>query len=329
MKVLIIVCCYNEYDFIESTLKSIKKAVMNELGGNTFELACVDNSSTDGTSELLRRLQSEGVDFNLIEIFHSPLACSRNSYQFFDDSEFDYIAYLDADGGVHEEWAVILSQTIAANPMVDVISGPVYELRQRNWIWECFFDHRLYKGGYLLGANMIFRRQLLDSVEGFPCLFESRGDETGLLYQLKRRSIEYTSIFKNNLIAYNRFHTDYYRFLIDCFGDGKRGSMLQTGTAKIKTLLRFLYVLSLLLAVANHANFGFIPIAILFVLPLCFKATPIFYFIRKGAAGHLRYFLYPFAYLLMLHFLNIGYLAGLLMKRELPVECEAFPKRKA
>ena len=68
-KVSVIVPVFNKRGFLESCLDSIQKQSLPDI-----EIVCVDDGSTDGSSEILReRAQRDGLEAN----FHPDLDPSR------------------------------------------------------------------------------------------------------------------------------------------------------------------------------------------------------------------------------------------------------------
>ena len=204
--VLVIVCAYNEENRLLPCLTSIANSVTASGGLHRFKVVCVDNSSTDNTWDIAQRFSALPVDYEYIKIQHSPLCVSRNSYKFYLD--FDYVAYLDADGGVDIGWARKLLEIVdTAKP--DIISGPVlnlYETDNQNGLWEVFYDSSIHESdNYLIGANMCFSAEFLHSADGFPHVFDYRGDETCFLLKADLLGLESKVYFQKGFIAYNHF----------------------------------------------------------------------------------------------------------------------------
>ena len=239
--ILVIVCAYNEEKYLLSCLASIANSVSISGGLHRFKLVCVDNSSTDNTWDLAQKFSALPVQYESIKIQHSPLCVSRNSYKFY--SDFDYVAYLDADGGVDLGWASSLLDTVDTTKP-DIISGPVLNLPKignQNGLWEVFYDSNIYgSDDYLIGANMCFSAEFLHSVDGFPHVFEARGDETCLLLKAKLLGLGPKVHHHKNVIAYNHFPDSKKNFLKEQFYDGIRSS--QIGRLWVKHHFNFLNV---------------------------------------------------------------------------------------
>lgn len=238
-KILILVCAYNEQEGIYDCLESIKLSI--ELHGleDVFSVVCVDNSSTDNTPGIASKFAIENKGFSYVKIKHCNLCVSRNTYKYFNG--YDYVAYIDGDGYVSESWAINLNRLIESNSKACMISGPVLNLESEgeNLVWEMYFDSELYGSDcYLIGANMVFSRSILNKVDGFPSFFPVRGDESSLLIRINSLNEEVTHVFDKGLIAYNYFPSDLTRFLRMQYSDGKRSyDISQLNGAYLKTSL--------------------------------------------------------------------------------------------
>ena len=266
-KVLVLVCAFNEQDAILKCLKSLKNSIKNSNAEDDFSVICVDNSSTDKTAEIALNFIRPNSGFSYVKIEHCNLCISRNTYKYFED--FDYIAYVDGDGYVDKNWAKVLINIIDNKEKVQIISGPVFDLetKKRNFVWEMFFNYELFDSkDYLIGANMIFSKELLNKVDGFPSFFTVRGDESSLLLRIKKLNQEIVHIFDENLIAYN-FFTDKLSDLFKTqFTDGQRshdisqlnGTYMKTKINGLIKLSSFLFLLLSFIMVTQNIVYSFI-----------------------------------------------------------------------
>jgi glycosyltransferase involved in cell wall biosynthesis len=225
-KVSIIVCAYNEERDVVNCLESILASVKLSQCAELFELYLVDNSSEDQTGVLAEKFCDGLDDFHYVRIKHCGLSVSRNTALIKAQGEF--VAYVDADGGVETTWATALLNELAQhNP--DILSGPVKESRgvKENTLFELYYlPPQQYAQDYLIGANMIFKKSVLESVNGFPSVFEVRGDESSLLVNLNREHPNLKRIYSKNVIAYNHFCLDMKTFSKGAFNDGERSYLM-------------------------------------------------------------------------------------------------------
>ena len=218
----IVVCAFNEEKYIQNCLDSIAKSIRLTGRGERFEVICVDNSSVDRTGEIAHDFCDGHSSFRYIRIRHCSLSISRNTALIATGGE--YVAYVDADGFVHEQWASCLL-AVLEKQKPDVVSGPVKEaeLSRTNIIYELHYaPPQEYNSNYLIGANMIFRKKLLEKVDGFPSFFEVRGDESSLFVNLKREAPNFKHVFASDVTTYNHFCSDLGTFIKTHFYDGTR-----------------------------------------------------------------------------------------------------------
>ncbi|EKO3537305.1 glycosyltransferase family 2 protein [Vibrio fluvialis] len=270
-KVLVVVCAYNEQNSIFNCLDSLRKSIENNCLLSNYSVVCVDNFSTDKTGEIASNFARNNKGFNYIKIEHCNLCVSRNIYKNFNG--FDFVAYIDGDGYVSESWAKNLNKIIECNPGVNIISGPVLDLESKseNLIWDMYFDSSLYSGAnYLIGANMIFSIDILNRVDGFPCFFPVRGDESSLLLRINNVEKNINHIFDNSLVAYNYFPSDLKTFIKTQYYDGQRshdisqlsGNYLKTKTNGIVKILSISLLMSTPVFVTVEPILGFISFSI-------------------------------------------------------------------
>ncbi|KDN28691.1 hypothetical protein VFDL14_15695 [Vibrio fortis] len=223
---LIVVCAFNEEKNISRCISSIFTSISKSRYKSCFSVLCVNNSSTDDTGVLVKEMCEEYDKLKYYKIEHDYLCVSRNSYQHL--IEFDYIAYVDADGYVENNYITELGVSIEKY-RPDILSGPVLEAREgkENILWQLYYDSKLYnEENYLIGANMVFSRKLLDKVQGFPSIFEVRGDESSLLLKIEKEKLDYRRIFNEKMVTFNNFTQSKSEFLRTQYHDGKRSCQI-------------------------------------------------------------------------------------------------------
>lgn len=89
-KISVVIPCFNASKFIEECIQS----VLNQ-SFNNFEIICVNDGSTDSTSEILQCLASKHPMITVLEIENKGAPHARNLG--FKKSQGDYIQFLDAD----------------------------------------------------------------------------------------------------------------------------------------------------------------------------------------------------------------------------------------
>ena len=195
MRFSVVVNTYNRAQSLALTLEGLRR-----LDHDDFEVVVVNGPSTDGTDELLARLEGE------VKVLHCPernLSASRNVG--IAGSAGDIVAFIDDDAYPHPGWLTALERAFEDDE-VAAAGGPVldhtgwtfqawrsYASRFANPRWE---QEQGPEPGWLLsvpgapvfpyttGTNSAFRRDRLVALGGFDEEFEYYLDETDLCCRL-------------------------------------------------------------------------------------------------------------------------------------------------
>ena len=92
IKTSIIIPVYKEFHNIEKLYLKIRKY----LKGNIYEVIFVDDSSNDGTEELLKRIKKQNKNFNYI-IREEKRDLSQSCFDGIKKAKYDYIQIMDGD----------------------------------------------------------------------------------------------------------------------------------------------------------------------------------------------------------------------------------------
>jgi len=192
----IIISAFNEEDFIENSLLSLEKSIIDL---DYVEVILINNGSSDLTGSKVESFLSK-LDlvrrsvYSFFSIKHLGLSEARNFG--IKKSKGIYLTFLDADAIIHKDCIVEIKAVFKKfNP--DFISGNV-KLLYNNKIGSYF----LYKMHYeilvlnkksrfiegkentaIIGANMSFKKGVLK--KGFFNEIKGRGDDTFLSFFLK------------------------------------------------------------------------------------------------------------------------------------------------
>ncbi|MDG3009118.1 glycosyltransferase family 2 protein [Rhodococcus sp. D2-41] len=115
----VVIPVYNEQDVITDCLERLI-AQIDDIG----EIVVVDNNSTDGTAQIVRKMQSECSRIQIVEELSPGLIPARNTG--IDAAKYDVIARIDADTLVEPGWAAAVTQYFRNAPSeVAAGTGPV------------------------------------------------------------------------------------------------------------------------------------------------------------------------------------------------------------
>ncbi len=165
---------YNGADTIETCLTGLLQQVMAP-----FEVIVVDNGSSDGTPEKVRRFTEAHPELRLVlalEQRPGPSAARNRAVRI---CRGEVIAFTDADCVPDAEWILDLSKAFREEE-VGVVAGTIRGYRPANLIQEflslytlrgfsrsrIFHRFTLTEGGFPT-ANLAVRREVFDAVGGF------------------------------------------------------------------------------------------------------------------------------------------------------------------
>lgn len=136
MKLTFVVPCYNAERFLQQCLDSIYACGLDE---NCFEVLCIDDCSTDGTSGILKH--NSGIHGNLRVVTHEVnkgWGGPRNTG--IKEARGRYLWFVDADDMVRKDGAVKVLEKVVAEDL-DVL---------------CFNYERVNDEGDVLSRKMVF-----------------------------------------------------------------------------------------------------------------------------------------------------------------------------
>ncbi len=191
----IVICTYNRANLLRGCLQSIFEQTCDP---SEYEVIVVDNNSKDNTFEVLESF----FDNHTLRFFletRQGLSHARNLG--LEKAQGNYVAYLDDDVLIPPDWLKNATKEIFTyQPVLDGLGGPLfpfYTTPKPNWFddsyaiqlgnrKESFF---LISGQSFIGANMIWKKSLLQSIEGFKPEFgyvgnlQTLGEETDAYFR--------------------------------------------------------------------------------------------------------------------------------------------------
>lgn len=178
-KVSVVVPAYNVQNYIEEALISLQQQSFTE-----FEVLVVDDGSTDGTAEIVRRFCAQDARFKLLQKPNGGLSSARNHGM--KHASTDYIALLDADDRYEPDKLAAHVQVLETHPEVGVVysaskairddggatfmqlSGkPIYADPVKALLCKNFVGH---------GSNAVFRYCIVEEVGYFDETLRSSED---------------------------------------------------------------------------------------------------------------------------------------------------------
>lgn len=180
----VVVCTYNRSDILGSCLQSL--AAQN-AERELFEVVVVDNNSTDRTFEIATSFAEQFRNFRVIGEPKQGLSNARNRGWL--EARGDYVAYIDDDAIAYEGWVSAICDFVGRRPEVGVFGGPFdgfYLSDPPGWFppeygsLDMGSEERPIAIGkeWIIGLNMVFRKELLPRFGGFSDKLGMNGTTT-------------------------------------------------------------------------------------------------------------------------------------------------------
>jgi glycosyltransferase involved in cell wall biosynthesis len=157
MDLSVIIPAYNEENFIEQCCFELQRGLRD--AGLNYEILVVDNGSSDGTGEILSKIEY----IKTIAINRSSISYARNYGA--QRSSGRILAFVDADVVVGRKWIESIKRLFdeKSKPMV---TGFQYLVRpEGTWIERHWFSS--IDSSHINGGNLIVSRSAFDQLQGF------------------------------------------------------------------------------------------------------------------------------------------------------------------
>ncbi|MCL5435634.1 MAG: glycosyltransferase [Patescibacteria group bacterium] len=173
----------NEERYIADCLRSISQQKI----GEPFEIIVVDNKSSDATVKVVER------GFPQVKVVEqSEVGTNPARQKGFEASAGDILIFLDADVRLPAGWTERVTTKLRSKPAYVAISGPYlfYDfpgyLKILSWLyyrivattWQFVATRLLRLPSFVIGGNMVIKRQALTQVGGFDTSLKFYGDDT-------------------------------------------------------------------------------------------------------------------------------------------------------
>jgi glycosyltransferase involved in cell wall biosynthesis len=172
----VIICTRNRAGYLRLCLEGLKKQT---APASSFEVIVVNNGSTDETSALVAEYSREMGNLTVLREPEPGISRARNTGWI--RARSSWVAYLDDDAVPEPDWTEqALKFTTEACPEAGVIGGratPIWEAERPEWLngrvasqlaiidWPQ--SGWIEKDQWVAGANIIYRRDLLERLGGF------------------------------------------------------------------------------------------------------------------------------------------------------------------
>lgn len=125
MKISVVIPVFNVAGWLSECLDSVLKSVGKLETNWSAEIICVDDGSSDGSSEILgdytRRVEAEGRRVRFISIRQANAGVSVARNRGIEVATGEWIAFVDGDDCVALEWFSMLAQTAEKYPRAEII----------------------------------------------------------------------------------------------------------------------------------------------------------------------------------------------------------------
>jgi glycosyltransferase involved in cell wall biosynthesis len=159
--VTVVICCHNSTALLPATLEHLSRQTV--APGVNWEVVVVDNASTDGTSDLARRLWPVSIRTSLRAVIEPQPGVAHARVRGMTEARYDIISFIDDDNWVNPGWVQTVFDVMRSHPEVGALGGinaPAFETARPGWFGTVA---NLYAtgpegepSGDVTGAHMLF-----------------------------------------------------------------------------------------------------------------------------------------------------------------------------
>ena len=174
----VVICTYNRDAFLPFVLESIAK---QQFDSSLWELILVDNNCTDTTATICKTFIEEHPQISCVYYLETAQGLSHARNRGIMLAKGTYISFLDDDAVACPQYLEEIALFVQKYPQATLLGGRIYprfEGKQPRWISPLLMpifstldlgdtEKQLTGKRYPVGANMIFKRSIFDSIGMF------------------------------------------------------------------------------------------------------------------------------------------------------------------
>jgi len=171
LAISVVICTFNRAELLASALQTVCEQTINK---SDYEVLVVDNNSQDSTPNLIKTFCRNYPNIRYYLETRQGLSYARN--RGWQEAKGRYVAYVDDDCKMPIQWLAVAMKIIDQIAPA-VFGGPAYAFYNSpkpHWWKEYYGTYEqsqvprpLRRLEYLKGNNIFFRRQVLESMNGF------------------------------------------------------------------------------------------------------------------------------------------------------------------
>lgn len=218
LSIAVVICAFNEQDWIAKTLASLI-----EQKRPADEIIVVNNASTDGTEAAVQRFMAEHPDLPVRIVNESKKGLHRARETGWRAAKSDIVVTTDADIRFPPQWLQKYEEVLLARPEISAFTGPVryYDaLFFINWV-TAFFERTNVPEGigkrwseryYVNGGNSAYRRTALEAVDGYLDMPKGTFEDRFISTKLQDANFQVRYAWNNPVWhTFRRFNKDGWR----------------------------------------------------------------------------------------------------------------------
>lgn len=199
LPISVIICTYNRAHLLRRTLHSLTHQT---ISNDRFEVIVVDDGSQDDTAKVCEMMRYELPNLKYISA-GSKISYASARNMGIETSKGDYLLFTDDDCIPAEDW---VERTVDALGKVPIVAGAIASIAT-NYFKLChniaqfhpfMLGRRAGQVEFISGANMAFRRSILEELKGFK---KGMGYAEDMDFILRARAMGYRIFFVPDTIV--------------------------------------------------------------------------------------------------------------------------------